>query len=179
MVLIHKPAHMVLLLMEVLIMLLRFLLLGLSLILMISHSFHHFIFMRLLLLPERASYLLFADHHESSLHEYASYWTHVCTFYCLHIAFHAVQSIKTSFKTSASMPTMRIVRCSFMWFWNERKRRDFFVANNYISFNSEWMYDTFAKRRNNFKITMFLMIFNYLLFKQCETFLMMKIMDER
>jgi len=61
------------------------------------------------------------------------------------------QSIKMSFKTSASMSTMWIARYSFMQFWNKRKRRGFFVADNYMPFKSEWFDNVFAKQKELFQ----------------------------
>lgn len=63
----------------------------------------------------------------------------------------SLQSIKMSFKTSASMSTMWIARYSFMQFWNKRKRRGFFVADNYMPFKSEWMDNVFAKQKELFQ----------------------------
>jgi len=63
----------------------------------------------------------------------------------------SLQSIKMSFKTSATLSTMWIARYSFMQFWNKRKRRGFFVADNYMPFKSEWMDNVFAKQKELFQ----------------------------
>ena len=66
---------------------------------------------------------------------------------CLHFMLHIVQSIKIIFKTSASMSTMWTARCIFMKFWNKRKCRDLFVADDRIPFKSEWTDSVFAKQK--------------------------------
>jgi len=63
----------------------------------------------------------------------------------------SLQSIKLSFKTSVKLSALWIARYSFMQFWNKRKRRGFFVADNYMPFKTDWMDNGFVKQKELFQ----------------------------